>query len=179
MNGNSSNRMERAFLAAYDMYADALFRHIFFRVHDRELAHDLLADTFARGWQYIEKGKRVDNMRAFLYKTAHNLVIDEYRKHHDQSLDAMAEDGFDPRDHGRQSAIYDAAEVNQFLKALENIPKEYREVVLMRYVDDMSPEDIAEVLDENANTVSVRIHRGVAMVRKELGLGENEDIKKK
>jgi len=61
--------------------------------------------------------------------------------------------------------------------ALEQIPKEYRDVVLMRYVDDMSPEDIAEVLGENANTVSVRIHRGVTMVRKELGLNGNGDEK--
>ena len=176
MTGNTSNKMERAFLAAYDSYADALFRHIFFRVHDRELAHDLLADTFARGWQYIESGKHVDNMRALLYKTAHNLVIDEYRKHHEQSLDAMAEDGFDPKDHVGEGAVYAGAEVKQFTMALERIPREYREVVLMRYVDDMSPEDIALVLGENANTVSVRIHRGVAMVRKELGLNEEEKL---
>ena len=164
-------------MAAYDTYADALFRHIFFRVHERELAHDLLADTFARGWQYINKGNHVDNMRAFLYKTAHNLVIDQYRKHKEQSLDSMAEDGFDPKDAVGEGVSYAGAEVKQFMMALEQIPKEYRDVVLMRYVDDMSPEDIAEVLGENANTVSVRIHRGVTMVRKELGLNGDGDEK--
>ena len=166
----SANKSERAFLVAYDSHADALFRHIYFRVHERELARDLLADTFARVWQYIQMGNDIENMRAFLYKTAHNLVIDYYRKHKDQSLDAMTESGFDPADHSRSNSTYTTAELSQFLKALDSIPNEYKEVILMRYIDDLSPEDIAQILDENTNTISVRVHRGVAMVRKELGL---------
>ncbi len=165
---------ERQFLAAYDVYADALYRHIFFRVHDRELAQDLLADTFTRVWQYFSSGNTIDNTKAFLYRTAHNLVIDHYRSKKEESLDEMAEAGFDPADAAGDKAV-STAEVTQITAMLDKIPKAYRDVVAMRYVEELNPEEIGEILGESANTVSVRIHRGVAMVRKELGLHKEKE----
>lgn len=164
----SRKDLEKDFMAAYDTNADALFRHIFFRVHDRELAKDLLQEVFARVWQYISDGKTVDNMRAFLYRSAGNIVIDHYRKHKEISLDQMAEDGFDAPDERSKSNI--AAEVTELMAALKQIPEEYATVVSMRYVEEMGPADIAEALGESPNTISVRIHRGLEMLRKELGV---------
>ena len=71
---------ESQFLKAFDEYADALFRHCFFRVSDRETAKDLVHETFTRTWDHLARGKEVREYRAFLYRTANNLIVDFYRK---------------------------------------------------------------------------------------------------
>jgi DNA-directed RNA polymerase specialized sigma24 family protein len=68
------------FIALYDEMADQLFRHCFFKLSNRELALDLVQETFSRTWEYISSGKEVNNIKGFLFKVANNLIIDEYRK---------------------------------------------------------------------------------------------------
>jgi RNA polymerase sigma-70 factor (ECF subfamily) len=91
-----TDEMQKDFIRAYDENADALFRQCFFKVHDREIAKDILQDTFARTWDYSTKGNTILNMRAFLYRTMNNLVVDYYRKKKAVSLDSLEEDGFNP-----------------------------------------------------------------------------------
>ena len=75
-----------AFTKAYDELSDAIFRHCWFRIGDRERAKDLMQETFTKSWQYISRGEKVDNLKAFLYRVANNLIIDEYRKKKELSL---------------------------------------------------------------------------------------------
>ena len=87
---------EERFLKAFNEFNDALFRHAFLRVSNREKAIDLVHDTFTKVWAYLRKGHQVDNFRPFLYKVLNNLVIDEYRRRKESSLDALLEiDGVD------------------------------------------------------------------------------------
>jgi RNA polymerase sigma-70 factor, ECF subfamily len=167
--GQADKNLHDQFVESYDAYADAIFRHIYFRVSDKDLAKDLVASTFARVWEYLVKGGRIDNMKAFLYKTASNLVIDEYRKKGAQSLDALIEEGYEPRSSpGLEAGV--GAEVSELVRGLSRIPEPYREAVALRYIDEFSPQEIAEIRGETPNSVSVRISRGVAMLRKELGI---------
>ncbi|KKU51191.1 MAG: hypothetical protein A3F26_03185 [Candidatus Ryanbacteria bacterium RIFCSPHIGHO2_12_FULL_47_12b] len=148
------------FLRAYDKYADAIFRHCYFRLSDRELAQDTAQETFTRTWKYIADGGDVKNIRAFLYRVAHNLIIDEWKRKKAVSLEELAEKGFDPKDDNNVDLanVFDAREA---AKVLELLDKPYREVVVMRYIDDMSPKEIARILGETENTISVRIHRAL------------------
>lgn len=168
--------MEQVFISAYDEYADAIFRHCFFRVSDRERAKELSQEVFVRAWEYVQKHSEdeVENMQALLYHIARNLIIDEYRgrKKQSMSLDAMSEeDGFDPSDDSHTEIIR-ASEMGEVKKAMEDLPDHFREVLLLRYVDDMGVKDIAELLEEKENAISVRIHRGIAELRKLLKTNE-------
>ena len=80
---------EEEFLTLYDAYADAIFRHCFFRVYERERARDLVQETFARTWEYAAKGNAVENARAFLYRVANNVIGDEVCEKKETSPDAM------------------------------------------------------------------------------------------
>lgn len=155
---------EKELIDAYDRYADAIFRHCFFRVFNREKAKDMVQDVFIKTWEYTSRGGEVQNIRAFLYKVATNLIIDESRKKRALSLDALMEEGFDFGTDGREKAenIISAKEA---LALVEKLNTNYREVVLMRYVQDLSPKEIAEILGETENMVSVRIHRGVKKIK--------------
>src|SRR3989344_460922 len=156
---------EREFLNAYDQYADALFRHCYFRIPDRERAKDLVQETFTKTWEYLVDGKEVKNMRAFLYRVATNLVIDEARKKKPISLDLLQEEkGFDPGHDPleRTQHMIDAKTIVSYLSRLD---PHHKEVVVMRYIDGLGPKEIAKILGETENTVSVRLHRAIQRLR--------------
>lgn len=156
--------LERAFLKAYDDNSDAIFRHCAFRVWDRELAADLTQETFIRTWEYLKEGKRVDNLRAFLFRVANNLVIDWSRKKKAVSLEAVLEGGLEVGFDGRSQAE-SALDLKLALSALSELEEPYRTAVQLRYVEDLSPQEISRILNESENVISVRIHRGVKILR--------------
>jgi RNA polymerase sigma-70 factor (ECF subfamily) len=163
--------LERLFLKAYDDYADAIFRHIALRLGDREQARELMQDTYMKAWEYLSGGKSVQNMRAFLYRVANNLIIDTARRRKlrtVQSLEEMREEqGFDPPAEEDNSAKTNI-DAERVLPVLQSIDESLRTPLVMRYVDGFSPSEIAELLGISANVVSVRIHRGMEALRSRL-----------
>ncbi|KKT87344.1 MAG: hypothetical protein A2119_01760 [Candidatus Colwellbacteria bacterium GWA2_46_10] len=172
---NLEDRLKAGFTKAYDEYADAIFRHCYFRLSDRERAKELMQETFIRTWDYmLKRNERIENLRAFLYKTANNLVIDEYRKARgNQSLETMEENGFQP---GNDESVTDEVSVKldseRVLKVIKEVDIKYRQAVIMRYIDDLSPKEMAKITGESQNNISVRINRGIRQLREIL---ENEE----
>lgn len=157
---------EAEFLKAYDAYADALFRHCLIRVRDRELAKDVVQDTFSKTWLYLADCKKIGHIRAFLYRVANNLIVDAVRKKRSVSLDSMQEnDGFEPVD---ESVISPEVrpEAREALKHLDSLDEIYRTAITMRFLDQLSPKEISQALGVSENVVSVRIHRGIERLNK-------------
>lgn len=157
---------ETQFLKAFDDYADALFRHCFFRVSDRDAAKDLVQETFTRAWDHVRLLKEVRDYRAFLYRIADNLVVDFYRKKKTVSLEDLG-------DKEKNTLFYDERrtrevedDARRILVEIKKLPEDYQKAVTMRYIDEFSPKEIAAILGETENTVSVRLHRGVEKLRK-------------
>lgn len=150
---------------AYEQYADAIFRHCYFRVFSRERGKELMQETFLRTWQYLSEGKTVDNMRAFLYRIANNLIIDESRKKRESSLEALQEAGFDPPGEDGNVKASKLLEEQRILETLAKLDPPYREVFVMRHIDGLKPAEIASMLGESANTISVRLHRATEQLR--------------
>ena len=161
-----AQQLEKDFLNSYEEHSDALFRHCLLRVRDRETARDIVQEAYSRAWLYISEGKEVEYMRAFLYRIANNLIVDGARKKKSSSLDAMMEDdGFEAVDESVKPAeeVPQAREAMQMLASLDEL---YRTAITMRYIDGMSPKEIAKALDVSENVVSVRIHRGIEKLQK-------------
>ena len=165
-------RQEQAFLEAFEAYADALYRHSYFRVSDRERAKDLVSDTFTRTWDYLVKGNTIDDFRPFLYRTLNRLIIDEYRKKRTESLDALLDEAevpegaFEELVYGGREELEFELDARAVPRMLAEMPERYREAVVMRYIDGLMPAEIADMLGESVNVVSVRIHRGIAWLAK-------------
>ncbi len=165
---------ENRYLAAYDDYSDALFRHAMFRLSDREKALDVVQDTFAKVWTYVRGGHEIASYKPFLYKVLNNLIIDEYRKRKEASLDAIFEiEGVDESLFAELiqddvESLINTLDGKQALAALHNLPDQYREVIVLRYVDQLKPKEIAALVEETENVVSVRIHRGIALLKNHL-----------
>lgn len=156
---------EKDFEHAYAVLSDPLFRYSLFKVSDRDVALDLVSDTFARAWDYLQKGKRIEDYKSFLYKTLRNAIVDHYREKSHDSLDTMAESGFDPEDVSAP-AHADRLDGEQVLALIHSLPPDTRDVIFFRYVNDLSFAEIASLTGESVNTLTVRAHRGLDKLKK-------------
>lgn len=160
---SADHRIKQGFINAYETHADALFRFCFFRLYDREQAKDITQEIFTKTWDYIRKGNHIKNIKAFLYTTARHLIIDHARKRKETSLEQLQENGFNP---GQNQTQTRDTEFQTALGAIRKLDEKYREVILLRHVEGFSPREIAKMLGETENAVSVRIHRGLHLLRK-------------
>ncbi len=165
---------QKQFAAVFEAHSDELFRHCFMRLSDRERALELTQETFLRAWEYALRGEEVRHWRALLYRILNNLIVDEYRKHKSQSLDALLEQE-ETQDAVEGALLRDEVDVLEdatvrfdsarALKALATLVEPYRAVLVFRYIDGLSPKEIAECTQASENAVSVRINRGLKKLR--------------
>ena len=158
---------KKAFLEAYASYADSIFRFCLLRLGERERAEDMVQEVFMKTWNYMQEGQEIKSMRAFLYTTAGHLVIDEYRRRKPQSsLDELSEEtGFDPAGDDGSDKMIDIHDGGEAMKLLSRLPDSYREVIYMRYVGELSLSEMSDILSQSENTIAVRIHRGIEMLK--------------
>jgi len=160
----------QAFLSAYDLYFDQIFRFIFFKIGNKEDAQDLTSATFLKCWGYVQSGKlKSDNeyksLKSFLYKIARNLTIDYYRQTKPQSsleeAEAIAVDFGDSLDQVSQSLEFDF-----IISKLKELKSEYRSILVLKYINDLSVAEIASVLDKSKGNVRVTLYRALEALKK-------------
>ena len=164
----------KTYLDAFDAYADALYRHAFFRISDGDRAHDLVQDAFVKTWQYEERGGEILDYRAFLYRAINNLIIDEYRRKKPISLDRILDEDNVPEGNFRElvveseQALPQGVDHDELSLAMEKLPHQYKTAVTMRYLDELSVQEISDILGVNENIVSIQISRGLKKLRSHL-----------
>jgi len=158
-----------------ETYQHRLLRYLLFLTGKREVAEDLFQETWMRvllrGAQYNGKAR----FDTWLFTIARNLVIDLSRKRQMASLDEMSEAGEDerpfevaidgPSPFEQFATREDRAEVAAVLLKLE---PNYREVLMLRFHEEMSLEEIASVTRAPLSTVKSRLYRGLAALKPEV-----------
>lgn len=169
--------LKNTFTTLYEAESDSVYRFCLFRTSDKDVALDLMQDTFMRFWDALSQGEReIQNERALLFAIARNSIIDWYRKKKSLSLEALAEQSevdvevFLGTTEG--DAIEMEFEAKQLMEKIQKLEPLQQQVVYLRYVEDLGPKEIAEIVGESVNVVSVRIHRGIQQLRKIAGYDE-------
>lgn len=164
--------IETTFREAFEKHGDELFRHAAMRLPDRNRALELTQECFLRAMGYAKRGEEIREVRPFLFRTLRHLIIDEYRKVKNFSLDEMTEgddgeqvDTLLRDDHDPLEEAINRFEGSRALDVVVQLPDMYREVIAMRYVHDLSIQEIAGAIGVSENVVSVRIHRGLKKLR--------------
>ena len=153
------------FEALFERHSDSVFRHLYYRLGDRERAKELTQEVFMRTWQHLSGGKSIQYEKAFLFRIARNLFINEIRtdKRND-SLDILTENsGFEPETKEGNPLTF--SEEQELLYFLEQLPDNHREVLVLRYIDDMAVKDIAALLEEKETAISMRIARATEKLK--------------
>ena len=164
------NIFEKLFVEIYDRESDAIFRFCLLRTSDRDVALDFTQDTFMRFWKSLSlDNKDIKNYRTFLFTIARNVIIDWYRKKKAYSLEAMMENSYEGgRSTLKLSAREDVeteVEAKFLIRKIGELPEPYSNVVYLRCVEELKPREIAKILGESANVISVRISRGLEQLR--------------
>jgi len=159
-------KIKQQYLEHYDELSPALYRFFVFQTSNTEVASDLLQETFLKTWEYISQGKPIQNLRAFLYQVARNILTDYRRKKKSSSLESLTETGLDFE--SETDILEEESKHDDFRYVIEKfkiLDTEQKELITLRYVEDKSISEIAEILQERPNTISVKIHRAIEKLK--------------
>lgn len=165
------NRLEESALAeVFDTYYRPIYRYVYHHVGHRETAENLAADVFTRLLERLktEQGPR-EHLQAWLYRVAHNLIVDESRRgaHRDHDpiddIEGMADDLPETAARAEQAILTQQARL-----ALDRIPHRQREVIMLRFLEGLQSEEVAQILGMSVGAVKALQSRGLVELRKHL-----------
>lgn len=136
-------------------------------------ADDLVQDTLVKAWEHFDSFEPGTNLRAWLITILRNNFCSIYRKHRREVQDI---DGGYASQLSVRGAQEGRLELNDFRHALDQLPPEHREIVVLVGVTEMSYEEAAEICGIPKGTVKSRLNRARAKLVKLLGLTSVEDI---
>jgi RNA polymerase sigma-70 factor (ECF subfamily) len=154
-----------AFAELYDFYLPRVYGFVYRRVQDRCLAEDLTSMTFQRALENVRRSDfRNESFGGWLYRVASNVVVDHARRDHRYvSLNEM--EGREEPGDVALDAIAAALDRDQLRRALGLIPANHREVLVLRFYDDLDVSEICAVLGCSRETLAVRLHRALRALR--------------
>lgn len=142
----------------YTKYSDKIYKYVYLNVNDPYLSEDIVSEVFLRVWKRWST-IRLDFIQAFLYKIAKNIIVDFYRKKKNRkqlSLEDSMEKGMEPF---YEQSFVDSIQLNDDIKRLSDelklLPKNLKDVIILRFIDDLSAREVGEIL--NMSEVNVRV----------------------
>jgi RNA polymerase sigma-70 factor (ECF subfamily) len=159
-----------AFGLLYDHYQPQIYRFIILKVSRREEAEDLTHQVFVAAWKnmpnYEDQGYPFSS---WLYQIARNQVIDHYRlKKPDVSLEEEMVLEI-PGSHDTEGQVEERLAIGKVQEALRKLSQEYQDVVIMRFVEELSVREVAQAVGKSEGAIKVMQHRAIKELKKILG----------
>ncbi len=173
--GAAQNGDSASFGKLYDRYAEQIYRFIFLKTGHKGDAEDLLHEVFLAGWRTIGAYELRSDVpfTSWLYRIAGNRVIDWYRtRKNSSSLDEMTENNTLPIELASTShtALLEALdrgfEIESIMKGIHGLADMEQTVLLMRFVEDLSPEEVGNATGKTASAVRLIQHRALNKLKK-------------
>ena len=160
------NKDPESFALLYDIFVEKIYRYIFFKVNKAEDAEDLTSEVFLKTWQYLITDKKVGNFNALVYQIAKHIIVDFYRKKsqaeftNEEDLLLGIEENKSLADQIEKKLEFE--NVGHLLKKLKD---EYREVIILRFVEELSIDEIAKIISKTKGNVRVMLHRALSALK--------------
>jgi RNA polymerase sigma-70 factor (ECF subfamily) len=162
---------QKALALIYDSYSPGLYRYAMGRLSDQDLAEDCVAETFSRFLKALRAKRGPENyLQAYLYRMAHNWIVDHYRKKPNQPVelsekfhDKNADPEEDTNQHLHQELLR---------KALIKLTPEQQQVITLKYLEGWENEEIAHSLKKPVGAIKSLQHRALASLQKILNCKE-------
>jgi RNA polymerase sigma-70 factor (ECF subfamily) len=169
------NNTEKAFEILVQRYKNPLINFVFRFLGDYEACVDVVQDTMVKVFRYKDNYSSVAKFSTWIYTIAGNLAKTEYQRRKRRRFFSISSYGEEhetydiPDEQYRPDIITDSGIKDEIIqKALQKVSAAYREAVILRDVQDLSYEEIAEIIGVNVGTVKSRINRGRAQLQKML-----------
>ncbi len=162
-----------AFGVLYERYLDRVYRYIVYKINDVSLAEDLTSEVFLNAWKAINRYEdRGHAFSTWLLRLAHNEVTDHYRTHRATvslpETDTHSSSELDPEQFAELQS-----DQQTLLRAVKQLPEEWQQVILLRFVESVPFEDIAVIVGKSSGACRVIQHRALARLRELLSVEEN------
>lgn len=163
-----------AFDVLLQRYKDRLYSYISYIVRNNDVADDLFQETFVKAIVTLRQGRYKENGKfyAWLTRIAHNLLIDQFRTERNESLvyDEDAENGWHETailaENSRENDLINEQVLMDVRKLMDHLPANQREVIYMRYYQDLSFKEISEMTGVSINTALGRMRYAIMNMRK-------------
>jgi len=170
---NAQKGDRQAFGTIYDWYVKKIYQFIFFKTNNTELAEDITQDVFLKLIKYLKNTQRVKSLQALLYQIARNLVNDYYRTNLNKqisNIEDIAESEITRIDvkGDLEELIEMEHSIDQIKHALEFLKDEYKEIIVLKYIEDLTHKEIAQILDKKENHIRVILHRAIKELKQTL-----------
>ena len=161
-------RDREAFGALYDRHVVRVYRHLYYLVGNAAEAEDLTAQTFLQAWEAVARYQiRGAPFISWLLRIAHNLGVSHLRSRRDG-----VELPITLMDHGSQGnpevAVERQADVDRVREAILHLREEQRQVIILRFVEDLEYPEVAQIVGKSVAAVRVIQHRALNALRKQI-----------
>lgn len=154
--------------ALYDRYAARVYAYIYRRVSDAQLAEDLTGDVFVRVIQAIQSERFWHtSFQAWLFRIAHNRVIDHYRRR-PETPELRLNEGFAATEDDPASVVSDRLSHQQLGTAIRRLTSDQQHVLALRFGEEMTAREVAEVVGKSVGAVEALQHRALTALRRVL-----------
>lgn len=155
------------FVLLYDKYFDQIYRYVYRRVSNGDVAHDLVSQTFYDALSHLKNYEwRGYPFSSWLYKIAHNNVLKWYRESQKTQVVGLdqAQEIVDLEINQFDQAVR-KEEQDEIAKVLEELDSEEREIIRLKYFEEVSNIEIAEIMGVSPNNIGVKIYRTLKKVK--------------
>ena len=161
-----------AFGALYAKYIDQIYNYIYYRTSNGKDAEDLCSRVFIRALNHIERYEdRGYPFSAWLYRIAHNLVINWYRDQEKAEVISLSEQYPPPRMAGSiEDRIEREDEKDALLRVISNLPEDRKELLILKHVEGLTNSEIGQIMDRTEGAVKALYHRTLESLRDDYGL---------
>lgn len=140
-------------------HKEDFYRLAFSYVKNQDDALDIVQESIKKALISIEAIKELSSIKSWFYKIVVRTAIDFIRKQ--KKLTLVDDQTIDFLSHGKEDAYQDIDLQN----ALDELPIQYKTIIILRFFEDLKLEEIAEIVDENLNTVKTRLYRALKLLR--------------
>jgi len=166
-----------AFALIYDKFVDPIYRYIYFRVPKGE-AEDLTEQVFLKSWEKIKQYQSGQKgFSAWIYRIAHNLVVDTYRFKKDKEVVELTPNVAEyRREHNPIKVTENNLHSDKLKVAISKLKKNYKQIIILKFINELSNEEIAGVLNKSEGSVRILQFRALKALKHELGEIGVEDV---
>ena len=169
---------EEALTAIFDQFAPAIYKYTLRLCHDQIVADNIVGDVFAQLLEQFGAGKGPrTNLRSYLYQTAYHLVVDRSRDNqHNAPLEVAANSYASGQFAPTQSQIEERVMMEALISAMNTeLTEDQRHVIILRFLEDFSLKETAEIIGKEVNNIKVIQNRGITKLRKAMGINLEEE----
>lgn len=163
---NPGTVSKQAIAQLYERHSPGVYRYAYRLLGDPDAAEDCVSETFSRFLHSLQRSKNpIENVQAYLFRMAHNWVMDYYRK---QPLPPLSiEDELHLNMEENPSAKVEQKMLKERVRAaLLRLPQEQQQVIQLRFLEDWSHEEVAATLGKSTEAVRALQHRAMETLRR-------------